>query len=343
MKRLVVLALVVTALGACSRKKKQEEPETPDNAVRPGTTLGSETGSAGSAGSAGTSMSAPPAADPAQRIADCWGFRSEGKWDELKTCYAPDATLELVGSGIPPFHGADAIVDAAKGVRATFPDERGEPFVTLIDKQHATVLLVHTGTNSGTDPTGKLKANGKKFGDIVGQSIDLDDQGRMRQIQEYFDLATSSGQLQPAKDHPVRAVMDKAPIEKVVATAHGDDKEKANVAIAEKLTAALAAHDEKSAAELVADDAVWFDPTLVKDETKQELAASLPKLWKAFPDATTSVVSRMAAGDFVATISSVKPDKTSPALSGLVVSQIRDGKVVRSWTLFQRLPPATKK
>jgi ketosteroid isomerase-like protein len=218
---------------------------------------------------------------------------------------------------------------------------RREHPVTLVDKQHAIVLLVHTGTNSGKDPSGRLKANGKKFGDLVGQVIELDDHGRARQIQEYFDLATSFGQLDPKKDHPVRAAIDKPPIDKLVATAHGDDTEKANLAAIAKLGAAFDAHDDKALAELVADDVVWSEEVQPKDWTKQELVGNLPKLWKAFPELKSTMVSQSAAGDFVATIESTKLDKASPALSMLVVYQLRGGKIARVWSLFQS--QATKK
>jgi ketosteroid isomerase-like protein len=344
MKRLVVLACVVAALGACSRKKKEEERESIDNAVRPGTTLGS------AAATAPTPAATKPTGgeEIAKRFDACAAFRSAGNWDELKTCYAPDATLELVGSGIPSFTGADAIVGAAKDVRATFPDEGIDPVIRIISPNHIVAIVLHTGTNNGKDPSGRIKANGRKFGHLVGQVVELDEQGRAKHVQEYFDLATSLGQLEPSKDHPVRAPLDKAPMPAAIAIGADDDAAKASLAAFQQLVDALAKHDVKALDAALTDDAVWSEQAQPADWTKHELLANTPKLWAGFSDRKFTVLSSWPAGHSVAAVQSfdgtndgdvpaLKLKKTGKkiAMPFLGVYEIDGGKVKHAWVFFQ--------
>src|SRR5580698_2264550 len=100
MNKLAIAALVLTTSGGCfngCQKKKESE------AIEPAPPISSQ-------------PEAPAKAltgeELAQRAITCWGFYSDGKWDDLKGCYAPDATLvDLSNGAIAPGTGIEKGTD----------------------------------------------------------------------------------------------------------------------------------------------------------------------------------------------------------------------------------------
>jgi ketosteroid isomerase-like protein len=344
MKRLLALASIAVVLGGCTgRKKKEEAPETIEQQqMRPGTTLTPQ-GSAGSAGSAAATMEPVKAlagADLAKRVDECWSFRSDAKWPELAACYAPDAVVEVTGAQPTTYANPTEIVGAAKSIKQTFPDAKGEVALALVDGKRVTAVVLYTGTNTGTDPQRMTQPTGKKFGGLVAQVFDFDDAGRIKHVAEYFDLATLLGQIYPVKDKKVRAVLDKAPMAKEVVIAKGDDAEKANVAAIANLDAAFAKRDANAVGAMLADDAKWSELAQPTDWTKKEFVANLPKLWKAFPDLATTSDAAWSVGDYVVARETTKLTKDGPAIPMLVVYKLAGGKIAAAWSFFQSPPPA---
>jgi hypothetical protein len=140
----------------------------------------------------------------AQRFETCWGFWNDARWEQLATCYAPDAIAEEPGAGRPPARGPDAIVAGLKRLKTAFPDMKGEPVLELVDDNNnlVSIVLLHgTQTAPLETPTGVIAPTGRTAGVLVSQVIEMDGDGlRIERAALYGDLATLVGQLAPPRD-----------------------------------------------------------------------------------------------------------------------------------------------
>src|ERR1700733_9518275 len=220
MTKLASIALVLVAAAGC-KKHPAEAPAT-----------GSADGDAGPTNPADPSKPKPvTSAQISQRFEECWGFRSDGKWDAFKGCFANDAVYDLPGIGVPALSGTAAIIAAVEQHKTAFPDMKGATALELIHGHDVVAVTLVTGTNSGPMemPDGDQPATNNKVGFFTSEVLTVDDVGHITHESEYLDTGTVLGQLHPSKDHPVRAIVSALPSPKEVVISANDDKENANL------------------------------------------------------------------------------------------------------------------
>ena len=345
MNKIASVVLVATlGLGSgCSKKKPEEglEPAPPPPA-------------------AGSAAPAKPftAEDAIKRVEECWGFWNALKYDDFKGCFTDDSTSEAPGLGMPPVHGAAAIVNGTKMLRTALPDLKGEFQLELINGHNVAYVVLLSGTQTAplAGPMGTIPVTNKKVGILVAQTVEMDDTGHAKRELDYFDMATLLGQLGPAKDHPARAAIDKLPMPKEVVIARGDDREKANLVAAQAMTDAFNKHDAKAFADSLTDDAVWSEQPEAKDWDKKETVAQATAAWKAFSDLKINPSSSWAAGDYVVVVATMEGTNDAPmpamgikAKTGkkidvpfVSIQKLDKGKVKQTWIFDQGLAFATQ-
>ena len=350
MKRLLVLVAISSLAVGCKKKKPEENP-MPAPAAGSGSAMGSGSGSAGSGSAATKPLTAD---DLSKRFEQCWSYFDDGKWDDFKGCYAADATYEMPGGPFPTITGNQAIVDAVKQWKVTFPDLKGENQLELISGHTIIAVTLITGTMEGPmkTPMGEMPPTKNKIGMYTTQVLDLDDAGggQATHEAEYVDLATMMGQMKPDPKMPVRAVMDKLPMPKEVVVTKDDDKEKANVAVVNKLAEAFNGHKLKELGDVLADDVTWSEQPAPKDWDKKTVLANAPQLWKGFSDIKLVTDKTWAAGDYVATVGAtegtndgdvammhIKKTGKKIHLPFLSIVKVENGKVKANWIFDQAL------
>jgi steroid delta-isomerase-like uncharacterized protein len=296
MKMLLMLIAATTFAAGC----KKTEPPAPTMGSGSAVAAMTGSGSVASVGSAAPKMLTSD--DLVKRHHDCWADWVAGKWDDLKTCYASDAVWESPGSKMGPINGAASIVELDKSFRAAFPNETAESQLVLVNGKKIVGIALLTGKHTGTLklPNHDLPATNNQFGVYAGQVLAIDDTGKITHESNFEDMATFLGQLKPNKDHAVRPVVAKMAMPELVAIAKDDAHEKANLASFQQLTDAFNKHDVKAFSALLADNVVWSEQAMAKDQSKKDLATSMPEMWKAFSDLKLTIGDSWAAGDYVA-------------------------------------------
>ncbi|MDB4955195.1 MAG: hypothetical protein JWO36_2764 [Myxococcales bacterium] len=286
-----------------------------------------------------------------QQFETCWGFWNDAKWDQLATCYAPDAVSEEFGTGHPPASGPDGIVASAKVLKTAFPDMTGEPLVELVDENHVVVsiVLVH-GTQTGPleTPTGVIAPTNRKAGMFVSQVIEFGNDGRAQRVAMYDDMATLMSQLAPSKDREARAPVEALPHSKRVAIATDDERERVNSSVVPQLIYLLNRHDLAGLDTVIAEDVVWSEAAAPMDHDRAGLHTTLAQLWKAIPDLTFRATSMYRAGGYVAVagtfegtlqgdVPSLQIHKTGThvVVPYDAIQQLEGGKITKSWMFFQ--------
>jgi predicted ester cyclase len=178
----------------------------------------------------------------------------------------------------------------------------------------------------------------------------VNDKGEATHEWEFVDFATMLGQLNPMKEHPVRAAMDKLPMPKEVVISKGDDKEKANLAAFDKGLEAWNKHDAKAFGDILTDDALWSSQDQPKDLTKKaDVVAFHVGFWKAFSDMKITPSTKIAAGDYVAFVGNLEGtnDGAMPAMgikaktgkhvqgAFLAILKFDGGKLKATWVFQQ--------
>ncbi len=343
MKTLVMLIAATTFAAGC---KKKEEPA-------PAMGSGSAVAANGSGSDVAMGSGAPKMLtgdDLVKRYHDCWADWGAGKWDDLKSCYANDAVWDAPGSKMGPINGAAAIVELDKSLRAAFPNETAESQLVLVNGKKIVGVALLTGKQTGTLklPNHDLPATNNQFGVYAGQVLALDDTGKVTHESNFEDMATLLGQLKPNKDHAVRPPIAKIAMPEQVAIAKDDAHEKANLASFQQLTDAFNKHDIKAFSALLADNVVWSEQAMAKDQSKKDLATSMPEMWKAFSDLKLTVGDSWAAGDYVAAtetfdgtnngdLPSMHLKKTGKKVSlpFLAIHKLDFGKVTATWIFYE--------
>ena len=121
---------------------------------------------------------------------------NQGKVDEWGKTVRDDA--ELVTPMAGTIKGRDAMIDYFKQTRQTFPDARLE--IRKIVSEGNTVVVEYdfSGTNKGPMrlPTGDtIPATNKRLSGPALDIAELDDQGRLKSLRQYFDTARGLQQL----------------------------------------------------------------------------------------------------------------------------------------------------
>lgn len=311
----LVLSTTSGCFNGCNKKRPEEgiEPPPPAPALAP--------------------APAAPAALTADALIDrfetCLGLWNEND-DAFATCWTPGVDLRAIEAG--------------------FPDMRGEAQLELVHGHDLAVVTWLGGTHTGPlDLPGAPKTMNQPVGLLMGQVMELDDQGAVKHDRDYVDVATVVGQLAPNSKHPVRPVQTAAATPKQVVIAKNDDAEKANLAVAQQLVDATNKHDATATAALFAPGAVWSEQQNPKDWTTDEMVADLQQAWTAFSDLKTNTTATWAAGDYVVVVATLDGtnDGVSPQLGiatpshkpvsvpFLRIHKLAAGKIAATWVFAQ--------
>jgi ketosteroid isomerase-like protein len=365
MKKMMLVAAIVGVVGiGCTKKKKEEGTGGPTMGSGSSMAMGSGSGGAmmagsGSAGAAmaGSGSAAAPAkpltADElAKKVDTCWGYYNDSKWDDFKNCYTADAVVEVPGSGMPADNGQAAIVDMVKPFKTAIPDDHGEVFFTLVSGHNVITVANTVGKNSGPFKMGPMEmpASNNKVGGVFAQVLEMTDDGKAKHEWDFFDMATTLGQMKPDPKHPVRAPMDKAPMAKEVVISKDDAGEKANMETVKKAAEAFSKHDAKAFGDALADDAMWSEMVQPKDWNKKDALANMAAFWKAFSDIKVTPGQVWAAGDYVAMVANmdgtndgdfaamgIKKTGKKVSLPHLAIFKVKDGKIHNAWIIDQAM------
>jgi steroid delta-isomerase-like uncharacterized protein len=343
-KKTFTTALLLAAAGC----QQQEPAASPPVA-------GSEPTPTGEAQPASAPAAAPVAALPpatpderAKLFQTCWGLFNAKDWSKFSNCYSENATAEQVDMGFAAIAGRNDVIEKnAKPFAGAFPDGVGELQLTLVNGNNIASVVLFRGTHSGplVGPTGTLPPTNKKVGFLVGQSVELTEDGRAALHERlYYDAGSMLGQLgvNPA---PHRKLIEVSAAEKPIVLATNSDVEKANLAAAPKGIEAFNKHDLNAILAMWADDGVFSDSAAPADTVgKAAMKKSYTDLFKAFPDVKLEVSKSWAAGDYVVMegtfsgtntgdMPSWKLKKTGKKVSQryLEVAKIQNGKLKNSW------------
>jgi predicted ester cyclase len=342
MKTFVMLFAAASFATACKKK------ETPPPAPAPST--GSAVAMSGSATAGSAAAKAVTGDELAKRFHDCWASWSSSKWDDLTACYASNAVWERPGSKLGAINGAPAIVELDKSYRTAFPDETAQSQLVLVNGNHIAAVVLESGKQTGTlkMPKHDLAPTNAKFGFYTSEMLQYDDSGKIAHEWDFEDMSTLFGQLKPNKDHPVRAATDKLAMPEQVAIAKNDMKESANLTAFKQMSDSFNKHDLKSFTSMLADNVVWSEQAMPKDQTKKDLETNLPQMWKAFSDLKFDVTDSWAAGDYVVAtetfdgtndgdMPAMKLKKTGKKVSlpFLAIHKLENGRVTAAWIFFE--------
>jgi predicted ester cyclase len=243
---------------------------------------------------------------------------------------------------------ADEMTAMMTSMQAAFPDGKTEPQLVIVSGRNILAVNLFTGTNSGPlnlPGMPEHAATNKKVGQLFFHKIAVNEENKGTEAWEYMDPTAMMGQLGLLpKGVPFRAAIDKgwagAPI--VVITAD-DAKEKANLDIQAKATAAVNSHKVPDILAFWADDGLESDQADDKDaKGKKELEAGLKMFLTAFPDVKIESPNTYAAGDYVVSLGTFsgtnsgpmgKMKKTDKKVNGnfAEIVKIKDNKVSEIW------------
>jgi len=276
--------------------------------------------------------------DLAMTFEACWTAWSTGAMTPLGACYADRAVSESPGAGFPPATRVTAILDAVKGLRAAFPDIKGEPQLVLVNESKVAAVVRLSGTHvDKKQPIG-----------LVGGVVDnFDASGKITHESDYFDSLTIQGQLDPQPSHLVRAWNATSSLVKQTIVAKHDTAEQANVALVKQMTEAFDKHDLATFGGFIADDGTWSDASERSDWTKAQLLLDRALGIKGFPDAAIRILDTWGAGDFVVEVGELTGTNDGPiegipapthkkiSVPFFAIHQVIAGKVAHTWAFQQ--------
>ena len=135
-------------------------------------------------------------ADPKQVARQSIELFNQVKLDEWGKTVRDDA--ELVSPMGGTIKGRDAIVGYFKQMRQTFPDARLDIHKILAEGNTIAVEYSFTGTNKGPMrlPTGEtIPATNKTLSGPALDIAEVDDQGKLKSLHQYFDTVPGLQQL----------------------------------------------------------------------------------------------------------------------------------------------------
>ena len=203
--------------------------------------------------------------------------------------------------------------------------------------QEASVIeFVWSGTRSAGEMLG-AQVPERPVGLVGASVVVFDGDGRVRALRVYLDVATIVGQVEPTllpSGMKIRPVVTAVPAGTDVLVSKGTPDEAENLAVTNRIWAALDAHEAVDVMALASDDYVYEDYSgpgpLKKADTQQMVARFLA----AVPDfAITEKPVQFAAGDDVVTemVEQATFDGKPVTLHALDVKRFESGKVVLEW------------
>jgi steroid delta-isomerase-like uncharacterized protein len=120
---------------------------------------------------------------------------NDADWERFAAACSKDVVYEEKGSN-RTVRGLDAVLEAAKGWRAAFPDVRGKIYNCTAEGTTAALEITWMGTHNGPLelPTGTLPATGKTV-EFDGVQIFVVEGGKVTQSRHYLDLLTMLSQV----------------------------------------------------------------------------------------------------------------------------------------------------
>jgi len=335
----IAIAVALACAPACGKKDKDNKNKNPPQPVVK-TNPNPETPK---------EAPKPTSEDVARRFQDCWGFFSAKDWDKFGSCYAENAEVEMVdNSDNPGYKGRAAAVEGAKGWATSFPDIKGTPQLVVVSGTKVFAIVHVTGTNTAPLklPTGEKPATNKKYGMLIGQTVELNDKLEAVKESEFMDFATFANQLglMPGK---MRAATDKGWTDTAeVVIAKDDEAAKTAVDNYNKAIESWNKHDMKAMTDMVADDYVGYVAVEPADDTgKAGMEKGLGGFWKAFSDVKMTPQWVVGAGDYV--IARNTAEGTNDGSMGPMpktgnhvkidifqVLKLTNGKVSKEWVFF---------
>ncbi len=135
-------------------------------------------------------------ADPKQVARQSIELFNQGKIDEWARTVRDDAELVTPMGGT--FKSRDAIVGYFKQMRQTFPDMQLDVHKIVAEGNTIAVEYTFTGTNKGPMqlPTGEtIPATNRTLSGPALDIAEIDDQGKLKSLHQYFDTAPGLQQL----------------------------------------------------------------------------------------------------------------------------------------------------
>ena len=120
---------------------------------------------------------------------------NDADWKRFTATCASDVVYEEKGSN-RTVRGVDAVLEAAKGWRAAFPDVRGKIFHSTAAGNTAALEITWMGTHDGPLdlPNGTLPATGKSV-EFDGVQVFICEGGKVKHMRHYLDLLTMLSQV----------------------------------------------------------------------------------------------------------------------------------------------------
>ena len=118
-----------------------------------------------------------------------------GDWQRLRAGVAPDVLYNEVGSQ-RRMQGADPMVEAYQGWKRALPDGKGAIKHAFASGNSVAIELVWEGTHTGpmVGPSGTIPPSGKPIS-VPGAQLITIEGGKIKELQQYFDLMTVLQQL----------------------------------------------------------------------------------------------------------------------------------------------------
>lgn len=346
---MVLVSSALLAVGCGKKRDHSESGAAVGSSVKPAQTgSGSAAGSAHAAGKMTVPHDVPLTGEAlAAQHAECVDSINTNKLDDFaKHCVHPQVVIHEVG--FADYTGAEALVDFYSQLKTAVPDLKLAPQLVLVSGREVMAVLLVTGTQTGPLklPDGsEQKPSGKRVGLLAFEHLQTDDKNRIVEQWEYMDHHTFIEQLGVghADGAPTRAALSNGwPNAPVVVVTKEDDLEATNVAVADKLFAAIAAHKPADMLALVDDAIVEVDQADHVDHKKANLAETYQQLFTALPDLQVHISQRFAAGPYVVIegklvgthrgpLEGIKATNKPVEISFAEVLKIDNGKIVERW------------
>ncbi len=120
---------------------------------------------------------------------------NDADWGRVTAACSADVVYEEKGSN-RTVRGVDAVLEAAKGWRAAFPDVRGKILHSTAAGSTAILEITWMGTHNGPLdlPSGTLPATGKAV-EFDAVKIFIVEGGKVKHMRHYLDLLTMLSQV----------------------------------------------------------------------------------------------------------------------------------------------------
>jgi predicted ester cyclase len=269
--------------------------------------------------------------------------------------YAEDATAQVAGED--PDRGRAALEKVDEGEYALFRDAKFRPGRVWVGKSASVLEYVFTGTRRAL-PLRGVKVGERPVGLNAAIVVTFDGDGLVKTEHDYFDVATTFGQVEPKllppgfdKVRPAAAAV--LPAGSDVLEPRGTPEESANLDVMNKVYLAFDAHAIEDALAYYADDFVQEDFTAPGPQKKADVRKHATAVLGAIPDFKFTRAVVLPAGDDVVVESSVqgtftgamgpiKPTGQPVDVHQLDVWRLKGGKVVRQWSYSNNLDVLTQ-